>query len=165
MQKNIVILLLFMISMTTYSQDDHWQIKLNNGESLTNVVFYTFENDTLALLNSGPLLMIPIQDIVELRNSVAEKKRTIGIIARWIGIGVVTGAITALLTDSSSGSSYSFGPAFVALAGGGFGGLVGVVIGTYKYSNPVVDQVHNFDSMSEREKARVLSRIVQRSKY
>ena len=180
MRKYQLFMMLMVISIAAFCQDDHWQIKLRNGELITDVVFHGLENDTLTLLNSGPLFMIPIQDIVELRNTISDQKKTIRTIVVWVGSGIAAGAITGIIGYSIREANkpppappqpgqflsegLEFGPEFDAIGGGVVGGLVGLVVGSLLYGTPYVDEVYDFDKMNYPKKIRVLYHILPKGK-
>ena len=178
MRSYLMFMMLMIISIPCFGQKDHWQIKLRNGELITEGVFHVVKNDTLILLNSGPMLTIPVKEIVEVRNSIAGQKRRISILG-WVGIGAIAGTAAALISYSATEANkpppqpatpgaligeFDFGPGIPAIAGSVVGGLVGLVVGGSTHSVPVEDKVYDFNNMSEGKKLRVLSRLLPKHK-
>lgn len=176
MKKIYILCLVISLSISGFGQEGNWKILLKNGEVVADMVFFSLENDTLALLNSGPLFLVPVQDIAELHVTNSNEKKTKAIV-NWIIIGVGAGTVTSLIIYYMNEANkpppapvegyqligdFSFGPQFDAMAGALVGGAVGLIVGSYKYNRPMAEKSYIFGNMSDRRKLKVLSRNLKK---
>ncbi len=63
------------------------------------------------------------------------------------------------------GPNIEFGSGFNLMAGGVFGGLVGLIVGGVVYKTPPPgDKVYHFEYLSDKKKVRILKKLVESGK-
>jgi len=157
-----VLLLIFSAANALLAQDNAWQIKLADGDILSNLSLQNVVGDSLVVSQTGQARRIAVDDIVEMRRAGKSKF--------WKGAGIgflaggATGALIGLATyeepDPANGFTLDFGPGANALAGGILGGLGGFVVGGMIGASAGKDEVYDFSTKTFEQKLAVLRLIV-----
>ena len=176
-QRAIVFILLFLTS-SGMSQTGNWTLTLKNGDQVTEGIPYKVDQGALILIQDGPFIIIPIADIAQLRIDEEAFKRTYRTVLKWGVFGVMAGGFTSIVIGSISranrsypapsqqgdlvGSDFDLGSEFDAIAGGVFGGLVGLIVGGVVYKMPPPgDKVFPFEALSDKQKLKLLRGLLK----
>ena len=179
MFRTIVVVTLFLTSFGL-AQQNSWILTLKNGDQMNDIVPYNVDQGSLILLQDGPFVFIPIDDIAELRLDKSATRRTYRTVLKWGAYGVIAGAFTSIIigyierakspppSPSQPGDfviTFPSGPGVDAMAGGVFGGLVGLIVGGVVYNQPSPgDTVYNFEELSAKKKMKILRKFVSQER-
>lgn len=176
----VFVMLTLILTNFGLGQQLGWTITMKNGEQMMDVVLHGVETGSLITLQSGPFGFIPIIEIDEIRLDNSGYRRGARTVLGWIGIGVVTGVITAVVIGDMEranspppppsrpgaiiGDNIDFGSGFDAMAGGLIGSVVGIIVGSWIYHRPISDKVYSFKKLDDEQKVKLLQKLIEQGK-